>query len=306
MKKWKEIRRRIRYQLIYVLVWVLIGISNLLPRTWWLTWCGWMGRLAYCFARQSRQIALSNLRRAYPDKSDGEIQSIAHRVFTMMGKNAGDVIRFFPHTSREKFSKVCRIEGAHYAEAVHGSGRGILFLTAHLGAFELIVTEMAFRNFKPYIIGTAMKDEKLTELLWRQRGKLGATPIERGKDTVRLIKALKNGGSVAILIDQDTRVKSVFVNFFGYDCATPIGAALLALRTDAAVLPIFIHMDQNHIHRIICYPEVNLIRTGDEENDIRENTQLFTSIIEKEIRKHPEQWLWIHERWKTKPGEEIK
>lgn len=306
MVSWRKIKRKVRYRLIYVSVKAMVFFSGLIPRKAWLALCGLLGRLGYYLAPRSRRITVNNLKKAYPEKTLDSIKRIAKDVFMMLGRNAGDVIRAFPITDYKKYEKIRDIEGAHYVEQAYAKGRGVLFLTAHLGAFELVATEMAFRGYKPLIIGTAMKDERLTRLLWRQRSKLGATAIERGKETVRLIKTLKSGGTVAILIDQDTRVKSVFVDFFGHSCATPIGAAMLALRTGAAVVPVFVHLRGNGKQHIRCYPEITLKHTGDDDEDIRINTQLFTNIIEREVRKYPEQWLWMHERWKTRPGEEIR
>jgi|DewCreStandDraft_4_1066084.scaffolds.fasta_scaffold66893_2 KDO2-lipid IV(A) lauroyltransferase len=302
---WKKVKRKIRYRLIYVAVKAMIIISNLIPRGAWLALCGFLGALGYYLASQSRKITVENLKRAYPDQNIKQIKKLAKRVFVMLGRNAGDVLRAYPLTEFSKFEEIRDIEGVQYVERAYRQGQGVLFLTAHLGAFELIATEMAFRGYKPLVIGTAMKDERLTQLLWSQRSKLGATAIERGKETVRLMKALKGGGTVAILIDQDTKVKSVFVDFFGQSCATPIGAAMLALRTGAAVVPVFIHLGANGKQQIRCYPEMQLIRTGNEAEDIRLNTQAFTAVIEQEVRKYPEQWLWMHERWKTRPLEKI-
>lgn len=306
MASWKEIRRKIRYRFLYVAVKAMIFISMRMPRKAWLALCGFLGSLGYYLASQSRQITLHNLQLAYPDKDIASIKKLARRVFEMLGRNAGDVLRAYPLTEFKQFETIRNIEGLQHVEQAYQRGQGILFITAHLGAFELIATEMAFRGYKPLIIGTPLKDERLTQLLWRQRSKLGATAIERGKETVRLLKALKGGGTVAILIDQDTKVKSVFVDFFGRSCATPIGAAMLALRTGAAVIPVFIHMRTDGKQQITCYQEIKLIRTGNEEEDIRINTQVFTSVIEQEVRKYPDQWLWMHERWKTRPGEEIR
>jgi KDO2-lipid IV(A) lauroyltransferase len=305
MPTFKNTRRKIRYWFIYLMVRLMIVVSNLMPRKWWLAICGALGKIAYYLARHSRKIILSNLQLAYPDKDVTFRKKLARKVFTMLGRNAGDVLRAFPITDYDQYQKLRIIEGEEYLEKAYLKGKGVLFLTAHLGAFEFVATEMAFRGYKPLIIGTAPKDERLTQLLWRQRGKLGATPIERGKETVRLIRTLKGGGTVAILIDQDTRVKSVFVDFYGHSCATPVGAALLALRTGAAVIPVFVHLGNDCMQHVTCYPEVQLIHTGNEEEDIRANTQLFTQIIEREVRKYPDQWVWMHERWKTKPGQEI-
>jgi Kdo2-lipid IVA lauroyltransferase/acyltransferase len=120
------------------------------------------------------------------------------------------------------------------------------------------------------------------------------------------MKNLKSGGCMIILIDQDTKVKSRFVNFFGMPCATPIGAAVIAMKTGAAVIPLIIHMRDDLIQEINCYPEIAMTHTGNDEEDMIVNTQKMSDATEDEIRKHPAQWVWMHERWKTKPGEEIR
>lgn len=306
-KKFKKLRRKIRYPLIFGLVRFMIFVSRLFPRKTWLALCGFLGGIAYYFARRSRKLAITHLTMAYgKEKSEAEIKAITKQVFVMMGKNAGDIIRAFKVHSLEDFEKIRIVHNAEIAEQAFAKGKGVIFLTAHFGAFEFVATELAFRGYKPLIIGTPMKDERLTNLLWEQRNKLGASAIERGKETVRLIKTLKSGGTIAILIDQDTRVKSVFVDFFGMPCATPIGATLLALKTGAAIVPIFYHLREDGMQEANFYPEVELTITGDEETDMRVNTQRLNDVIEAEIRKHPAQWLWLHERWKTKPGEEIQ
>lgn len=120
-----------------------------------------------------------------------------------------------------------------------------------------------------------------------------------------MIKVLKSGGSVALLIDQDTKVKSRFVNFFGKPAATPVGATILAMKTGAAIVPTYVYLGddwQQHMHIL---PEIPMSHTGNEEEDVIHNTQILTNFIEDVIRQHPEQWVWMHKRWKTRPGEEV-
>jgi KDO2-lipid IV(A) lauroyltransferase len=306
-KKFKKFRRKIRYPAILGLVRTMIFISRLFPRKAWLGLCGFLGGVSFWFARRSRKLAIRHLTMAYgKEKSETEIKALAREVFVMMGKNAGDIMRAFKVDNLEDFNKIRIANRPDIAEQAFAKGKGVIFLTAHLGAFEFVATELAFRGYKPLIIGTPMKDKRLNNLLWEQRNKLGASAIERGKETVRLIKTLKSGGTITILIDQDTRVKSVFVDFFGIPCATPIGATLLALKTGAAIVPVFYHLREDGMQEVNFYPEVELIITGDEETDMKVNTQRLNDVIEAEIRKHPGQWLWLHERWKTKPGEEIR
>lgn len=304
--KVKHIRRKIRYPFLLGAIRFMIFISRLFPRKAWLALCGLLGGFSYHFAARSRKLTKTHLTLAYGnEKSKREIARLAKSVFVKMGKNAGDIIRAFPIDTLDRFEKIRIANGAEIAEQAYARGKGVIFLTAHLGAFEFVATELAFRGYKPLIIGTPMKDQRLTNLLWEQRNKLGASAIERGKETVRLIKTLKSGGTIAILIDQDTKVKSVFANFFGKPCATPIGATLLALKTSAAIVPVFYHLRDDGMQEVNFYPEVELVKTGNETTDMLVNTQRLNDVIEAEVRKYPDQWLWLHERWKTKPGEEI-
>lgn len=303
----KPFRKQAKYTAVYYLVRLLIVVSNAMPRTWWLSLCGGLGKLAYSFARQTRERAIVHLGMAYAGKkSQREILAMSKRMFVMLGKNAGDILRSINVKSLADLEKFLVTEGLDNYEKAFAKGKGVIFLTCHLGAFDLQVTNMALRGLKPNIIGTGLKDERLNELLWDYRNAYGAVAIERGKETLRLIKALLSGGTVAILIDQDTRVKSRFVDFFGMPAATPVGAAVLALKTKAAVVPTYIFLGEDGMQHMHILPEIPLVETGHEENDLVTNTQNYTRFIESVVREFPEQWVWMHERWKTKRGEEMR
>jgi len=296
------LRKKIKYALLHAMVLTIIRVSRLLPRQLWLSICGGLGIVYSLFSAKSRKRVYNHLTFAYQQElSVTEIQSLSRKVFVMLGKNAGIVLREFITTAR-RFRGQAVVTGLHYAQQAYDSGRGVIFLTAHLGPFESIATELSLRGFRPYIIGTPVKHASLNELLIQQRTKFGAVAIERGKDTYRVMKNISKGGTMAILIDQDTKVKSVFVNFFGHPCSTPAGATLMAIKTGAAVIPVFAHLNEDGTQEINYYPEVALEVTGDEERDVLVNTQRFTTIIENEIRKRPEQWVWMHRRWRTTPA----
>ena len=304
----RPLTKRIKYSAIYYFVRFLIFVSNRMPRTWWLALCGFLGRIAYEFAGKTRKLSVRHLGMAYgKEKSSQEIRALARRMFVMLGKNAGDILRARGAVrSANDLNKFLVVDGYENFEQATAKKKGVIFLTCHLGAFDLQITVMSLRGLKPNIIGTPLKDERLNELLFDYRNAHGAVAIERGKETLRLIKALKTGGSIAILIDQDTKVKSRFVDFFGMPAATPVGAAILALKTGAAIVPTYVYLGDDNLQHMHILPQVALAITGDEEHDMVVNTQTFTHFIEEQIRNHPEQWVWMHERWKTKPGEEIK
>lgn len=306
-KKLKKIRRKIRYTLVYRLVRFFIFLSVLMPRVTWLKFCGILGRVAFRFANKTRTLVIKHLAMAYGrEKSTAEIRILAKRVFEYLGKNSGEMLRATKVETLEELKEFLVVSGMHNYEQANQKGKGVIFLTCHLGAFDLQVSTMALHGLNPNIIGTPLKNKKLNQLLWDYRNKYGAVAIQRGRETFRMIKVLKSGGSVALLIDQDTNVKSRFVNFFGHPAATPVGATVLAMKTGAAVVPTYVHLASDWKQRMEILPEIPITVTGDDEADMINNTQVLSDFIEQTIRKHPEQWVWMHERWKTKPGQEIQ
>jgi KDO2-lipid IV(A) lauroyltransferase len=295
--------KRLKYFALYWFVRFMLAFSNLLPRTWWLAFCGRLGKIAFVLLPKFREKTIIHLGLAYGhEKSAKEIYELARRVYLMLGKNAGDIFRSIEVKLLADLEKFLITTGIENFEKANSRNKGVIFLTCHLGAFDMQITNMALRGLKPNIIGTTLKDPRLNDLLVNYRNAYGAIAIERGKETFRLIKALKMGGAVAILIDQDTNVKSVFVDFFGMKASTPVGAAVLALKTGAAIIPTVMYLGDDNKQHMEIFPEIPLIVTGNEEADIQSNTQIFTKFIESEIRKHPEQWVWMHERWKTRPN----
>ena len=305
MSNMKKIRRKIQYRLVYWLVRMLLSLSLAMPRRQWLSFCGALGVIGYYGASKTRVLMIKHLSLAFKEKSQNEIKNLARRTFKMLGKNTGEILRSTQIKTLAQLEEILVTTGLENYEVAHARGKGVIFLTCHLGAFDLQVTNMAMRGLNPNIIGTPLKDKRLTELLWKYRNMHGAIAIERGKETFKLIKILKSGGSVALLIDQDTKVKSRFVDFFGMPAATPVGATVLAMKTGAAVIPTYVYLGDDGLQHMQVLPEVPMKLTGDDEVDMVYNTQVLTNFIENTIRQHPDQWVWMHERWKTKKGEEI-
>lgn len=307
MSRTKNIRRKVRYSLVFRFVQFLIFLSNVVPRITWLKFCGWLGRITCTFAAGTRKLVVQHLTFAFGNEKDKEeIEKLCRKVFEMLGKNTGEMLRATRVKTLADLEGFLVTDGLENYTTAIAKRKGVIFLTCHLGAFDLQVSNMALRGLNPNIIGTPLKDERLNELLWDYRNMHGAIAIERGRETFRLIKVLKSGGSVALLIDQDTKVKSRFVNFFGKPAATPVGATVLAMKTGAAVVPTYVYLGDDWKQHMFILPEIPMRITGDDESDMVYNTQVLTNFIENTIRKHPEQWVWMHERWKTRPGEEIQ
>jgi KDO2-lipid IV(A) lauroyltransferase len=298
--------RAFRYWLVYWFVRFLIAVSNAVPRATWLVFCGSLGWLGYHLATKTRLLMHRHIQMAFPDYTHDQARTLAKLNFVHLGKNTGEILRATSIKTLSDLEKFLVIHQYENYEKAKAKGKGVIFLTCHLGAFDLQVTYMSMKGLRPLIIGTPLKDERLNELLWKQRNAHGAIAVERGKEMFRLLKELKSGGSLAILIDQDTKVKSRFVNFFGMPAATPVGAAIFAVKTGASVVPTYIHLGKDGKQHMTFFPVIETTLTGDEETDLVENTQRYSNFIEEKVRQHPEQWVWMHERWKTKPGEEIR
>ncbi len=298
-------RKRLKYSALYWTLRTAIFLSRITPRRLWLGFFGWIGGLVYTFRSKYRDLVIYHLELAFGrEKSHGEILDLSREVYVMLGRNGAESLRSVTLTSRKQLDGFVTVTGLEHAERARAKGKGVVYFTGHCGAWELMIRIFALHGHPMLVIGTTLKDPRINELVMGIRRFQGSEPVERGKDMFRLIKNLKKGGGVAVLIDQDTKVKSRIVNFFGLPAATPVGAAVLAMKTGAAVIPATIHLGADWRQHLEIYPEVELENTGDEEKDLVTNTQKFTEILEAHIRRHPAQWVWMHERWKTKPGEE--
>ena len=299
--------KKIKYSILYRFVQFLIFFSNALPRKTWLKTCGLLGIFVYALMGKMRRLTKAHLTLVFGESSSPtEIGKLSRKVFEMLGKNAGEMLRATRVETLADIQKFMITEGLENFTNAEAKGKGVIFMSCHVGAFDLQVSNMALRGHKTYVIGTPLKDERLNNLLWKYRHKYGAVPIARGKETFRLFKVLKSGGSIAILIDQDTKVKSRFVNFFGKPASTPIGATVLAMKTGAPVVPTLCLPGQRleATHGISCRKSPCGLPVMMRQISCH-NTQVMTNCIEDIIRQHPEQWVWMHERWKTQPGEEI-
>jgi KDO2-lipid IV(A) lauroyltransferase len=179
----------------------------------------------------------------------------------------------------------------------------VVFVTAHAGNWELLGALVAGRGFPVTVAATPVYDDRLEQILVAARAAHGVETISRGSATAarQLLSALRRNALLGLLIDQDTDVDGAFVPFFGRPAYTPTGAAALALRTGAAVVCGFLVREGALRHRMVVEGPVNLVRTGDHERDVVENTALLTGLIERHIRAYPEQWVWFHRRWKRQP-----
>jgi KDO2-lipid IV(A) lauroyltransferase len=245
---------------------------------------------------------MRNLELAFPQMSRARRARILRGEFTSMGRQLAEVC-LFPRYTRKNVSQVVVYDGFENFERAMARGKGVLFLTGHLGAWELSAFAHSLHGHPLHVVMRPLDNLYLDRLTRGYRTLHGNSMIDKDDSARALLAAMKNGETVGILMDTNmTPPQGVFVDFFGIPACTASGLARIALRTDAAVVPGFTIWDPVlRKYRLRFDPPVELVRTGDDDADAVTNTQRFTRIIEDYVRKYPDQWLWVHRRWKTRP-----
>lgn len=274
----------------------------LLPRTAARSVGAAVVALAFRLRPPLRRAAEFNLRLAFPEWSDEQRKQTIQAMVRNIGWMAGEFSQF-PRYTKENISQVVVVEGEENYRAAVAKGKGVLFLTGHMGAWELSSFAHALYGYPCHFLVRPIDNPRVDALVTRYRCLSGCTAIDKNESARAVLRVLRDGGTVGVLADQNTMPEEgIFVDFFGIPACTTTGLARLALRTESAVVPGYAIWDSNlQKYRLIFEPEVELARTGNDEADIRENTARYTKVIERFARKYPDQWLWVHKRWKTRP-----
>jgi KDO2-lipid IV(A) lauroyltransferase len=291
-----------RHRLEYAAVWLLVRPLGALPRPAGRLAGIVLARLVYALHRRLRRVGMRNLELAFPEKSRRERRRIVRGVFDGLGRQLAEFCRF-PRYTRENVGEVAIYDGFEHYEAARARGQGVLFLTAHLGGWEIGSFAHSLYGNPIQIVVRPLDNPYLDALVDRYRTLHGNTTFGKQDFARGLLAAMKAGATVGILIDQNvTPPAGVFVDFFGHLACTTSGLARVAAHTGAAVVPGFTIWDSVlRKYRIHFEPAVELERTGNDEADAVANTAKFTKVIEEFARRYPDQWLWVHRRWKTQP-----
>ena len=291
-----------RYRLEYALAWLLIRGISILPRPVARAAGIGLGQLVYLLHGKLRRVGMRNLQLAFPEKSAHERRRILRGEFTSLGRQLAEVC-LFPSYTRENVTKIVVYDGFENFERAEARGKGVIYLTAHLGGWELSAFSHSIQGHPLHVVMRGMDNPFLDRFITHLRTMHGNRAVDKDNFVRGLLSAMKAGETVGILMDTNmTPPQGVFVDFFGIPACTASGLARIALRTDAAVVPGFTIWDRElRKYRLRFDPALALIRTGDEEADIVANTALFTKVIEQYVRRYPDQWLWVHRRWKTRP-----
>ena len=294
-----------RQRLEFALAWLIIKILGGLPRPLARATAIALSWTIYLLHVRLRRVGMRNLALAFPDKTRRERARILRGVFTSLGRQLAEVC-LFPKYTLENVGKVVVYDGFENFERALARGKGVLFLTAHLGAWELSAFTHSLYGHPLHIVMRPLDNFYLDRLMRWYRTMHGNSTVDKDDFVRGLLSAMKAGETVGILMDTNmTPPQGVFVDFFGIPACTASGLARIALRADAAVVPGFTVWDTAlRKYRLRFDPALKLIRTGNDDADVLANTALFTKVIEEYVRKYPDQWLWVHRRWKTRPAGE--
>jgi KDO2-lipid IV(A) lauroyltransferase len=291
-----------RHQVEYFPVWLLGKLIGLFPRPMARAICITIGLMAYALHSRLRMVGMRNLGIAFPQTSKKEKKKILRGLYRSLGRQLAEFC-LFPRYNRENVSKVVVYDGfENFAEA-QARGKGVVFLTGHFGGWEIGSFVHSLHGHPLNIVIRPLDNPYVNAMVDRYRTLHGNQTFPKQDFARGLLSSLKRAETVGILMDTNmTPPQGAFVDFFGVPACTATGLARVALHTDAAVVPALTIWDKElGKYRIRFDPAIKLARTGNAEADALENTAAFNKVIESYATRYPEQWLWVHRRWKTRP-----
>jgi Kdo2-lipid IVA lauroyltransferase/acyltransferase len=294
--------RNVRFQLERFLFMLAVYLARLFPRKLFLKIGRSFGSLAYLLDSRHRKVALINISKALPELTKEESEQTIRECYRWFGMYLFDLL----HSLRgydSKFFEICEYEGLEYLDAAYAKKKGVIICTAHFGAWEIHAHGHSYKGYPMNVIARKLDNPYLEKILFGFRTITGNGVIDK-KDGFRpMLRTLKEGKGIAILTDQNVTTEDrIFVNFFGRPASTTPALALLKLKSDADIIPCYALPLPDGRYRFCYGPPVEVDLSGDRKEDIFRITQACTKIIENEIRRQPQYWLWMHRRWKTQPS----
>ena len=287
----------------YIGLKILVAVIRLAPLQFGVVGLKFLAYLFYLFDKKQRTIAYKNLLNAYGDElSDSHIRRIIKSTYMHFALVWIDFVKLPQIVNASNWNNYFEVEGLEFARKAQEEGKGVIFVTGHVGNWEVLGHAFEFFFHPLHSIAKHLKnpfaDRFLTRL--RERGKQKIIFAENASR--QIIRVLRNNKPLGILVDQNARDNNIFVDFFGQKAATTRSVATIALKTGSPIIMSFLRRtNKKYQFKITLSEPVQIERTGNLEKDILNLTQKYTTLIESRIREHPHEWLWMHRRWKTKP-----
>jgi KDO2-lipid IV(A) lauroyltransferase len=299
-------KSHLQINLEYLMARLMLGTFGLLPVRLGMRAGESTGRAFYLSSGKLRRVGERNLEIAFPDLSPSQREKLLRGCFANLGRLLG----LFSHFTKrpEKLKAVIECEGLEHLHAAEAKGRGVILFTGHIGAWELSSFALSLFGHPLSFLVRRIDNPKIEALVDRARTRLGNRTIDKRSAAREMLRILESAGAIGILVDLNTLDREgIFVDFFGVSASTTFMLAKLALRTGAEVLPVFAPWDEKQRRFVLKIDEpLTFQSSGNEAEDVRRLTQMFTGVVEKYVRTYPEQWLWIHRRWKTRPPGEAE
>ena len=294
----------LRINIEYLLVGCVLRFFAVLPLSAAMALGRLLGRLVF-WVPKLRRVGMRNLQLAFPSMKADDQQRLLRRSLDNLGRVVG-VFCHFAHRDPSSLRQLIQYEGRERFEAAQREGRGVIFFTGHLGAWDLCGFAAGLLGHQIGVLARPVDNPKIDRLIKKTRTRFGNRLIDKHAAARPMLEILRQRGTLGMLIDINMLGREgIFVNFFGIPASTTFILAKLALRTGAVVLPACAPWDSERRNFIVRVGEpVTIERTGNEEEDVRRLTAACTAVIEDYVRRYPDQWLWIHKRWRTRPSGE--
>ena len=279
-----------------------LGIGGKLPLTLSRPIGGALGRTALALLPKDRGRIRTHLEIAFPDMDGSQRNTIERECGRHFGLMLAEVAWLW-HAKPQELENLCTLEGTENFFDALEDGRGVIFVTGHCGTWEILSARLPIAGVPLTTAARRLDDPRLDRLVTSLRTRFGTEIILRGPSAGKqMVRALAKNRVAALLIDQDIRgIPGVFVPFFGRPAWTPSGGAMLAIRRGCPIVPGFIHRRADGTHKAEIHPPLPIPVGGSLDDRVEELTSAATAVIERQIRAHPEQWVWMHRRWRTQP-----
>ena len=301
-------RSSLQTKLEYYAVRGIIGAVGSLPLQTSLSAGAAFGRLAQKFGGKLNRVGKKNLSIALPDLNESEQNEILRGCFESLGRQLG-LVAHFKNFKPETVRDLLEMEGRENFDEAVATGKGVLMFTGHFGSWEVFnLVPYAFADSQMNVLVRRIDNPLVENLVEGLRTSFGGKTIDKKTSARAMFRLLQTGELLGVMADLNVQEREgVFVDFFGVPASTTTALAKLALRTEAIVLPAFaIWQPARQKYLLKLEPPIEYQKTGDDTQDIRDLTQKVTNIVEKYVRAFPEQWMWIHKRWNTRPPGEPK
>jgi len=256
-----------------------------------------VGALSYLLLCKERKQALHNLSSVWREKDNTQIKALARQNFINLGKSGADAVRLKKWTDRD-FREVVWIEGLTRFDKAYQQGKGLVAVTGHISNFEVIPAYFSWLGYKTAVIGRELYDPRLNKMLIENRGGIGTENIPNDASPKLVMRALKEGKALGVLVDQNSsRVSNIKVDFFGRMANTPKGPFALALKLGCPVVPLAIAGTKGDYYRIIVGEILEFDAKKSEEETILELARQTNRFLESIIKEYPDQWVWMHKKW---------